>query len=69
MQTKIESFKEALVNTGIGYVIAFLSTSIILPTFGIPFDPVKFSGITACFTLISVCRTYLVRRWFNNRKK
>jgi hypothetical protein len=67
MQTKKDSFKEASVNTTIGLVISFASTSVIMPMFGYDYDAAKFGMMTICFTLVSVVRTYIIRRYFNKK--
>ena len=69
MQTKLESFIESLTNVAIGYLVALISQLIIFPFFDIE---VSFSDnllIGFWFTLISVIRSYGVRRWFNKRVK
>lgn len=68
MQTKKQSIKEALTNTGIGMIIAFITNSIVLPLFGMPYEFGKFTLITIVYTLISVARNYVIRRMFNKNK-
>lgn len=66
-QTKLGSLIEALMNIGVGYGVAPLSQLIIFPRFGIN---ITFSAnlyIGAWFTLISLVRSYIIRRWFNAR--
>lgn len=61
-QTRMSSLAEAVVNTVIGFGIAMLSNYLILPFYGItPSFRINFE-ITAWFTLISVIRSYYVRR-------
>jgi len=65
-QTRLSSFIEAWVNVFIGFGINFVANMVILPYFG-------FVGLTLAanfqiglvFTVISVVRSYVVRRWFN----
>ena len=66
-QTKLGSFIESLVNIVIGYAVALLSQLVIFPLFDIhvTFDTNLLIG--AWFTLISLIRSYIVRRWFNDR--
>ena len=66
-QTKLGSFIESLVNIVIGYTVALLSQLVIFPLFDIhvTFDTNLLIG--AWFTLISLIRSYIVRRWFNDR--
>lgn len=67
MQTKKQSFLETIVNTFIGFAISLIATFIILPLFGIESTVAKNIGITMCFTVISILRGYVVRRYFNSR--
>lgn len=63
-QTKAESFVEAWVNVLIGFWINFVANLLILPLFG--FDNLSIAknfAIGGCFTLISVARSYFIRRW------
>ena len=67
-QTKLGSFIEAWVNVFIGFWINFAANLAILPMFG-------FEGLTLAtnfyiglaYTLVSVARSYVIRRWFNAR--
>lgn len=67
MQTRLGSFIESLVNVAIGFVIALLSQLVIFPAYGIHVPISVDLAITAWFTLISVARSYALRRWFNRR--
>lgn len=68
MQTKRQSFTEALVNVAIGYSISLISLFIIFPIVGIESTTSKNVMITLYFTIISIGRSYLLRRYFNNKK-
>lgn len=65
MQSKLHSFLESVLNIVIGYVVAILSQLIIFPWFGInlPIQENLLMGL--CFTVISLIRSYYIRRWFN----
>lgn len=65
MQTKLQSFLESALNIAIGYVVAILSQLIIFPWFGIhlPIHENLLMGLF--FTIISLVRSYAIRRWFN----
>jgi hypothetical protein len=67
MQSKKESFKESLINTFIGFTISLAATFLVLPLFGIHSTALKNLGITICFTVISILRGYLIRRYFNKK--
>lgn len=67
-QTRLGSFIEAWVNVFIGFWINFAANLLILPAFG-------FTGLTLAtnfyiglaYTVVSVARSYVIRRWFNAR--
>lgn len=58
---------EALVGTGIGFVVALMSQVFIMWLYGLPSTFGQDLGITLFFTGISIIRSYLVRRFFNWR--
>ena len=64
MQTKKISLIESLVNVVIGYGIAIVSQLIIFPVFGIDIPLSDNFIIGLWFTLISLIRSYVIRRWF-----
>lgn len=67
-QTRLGSFYEALINTLIGFWINFTANLLILPLFG--FDTLTVATnfiIGMIYTVISVARGYVIRRWFNAR--
>lgn len=66
-QTKLGSFYESLMNIAIGAVVALISQLLVFPMFGIDVPLSTNLGIMAWFTLISVIRSYVIRRWFNDR--
>ena len=66
-QSKIGSFIEAVVNIAIGYIVAILSQVAIFPMFGIHVPLSTNLAIGVWFTVISLVRSYVVRRWFNAR--
>jgi len=65
MQTRRFSFLESLVNVGIGYGVAVLTQVVVFPLFGIRVPLRDNLVIGAIFTVISVVRSYTVRRVFN----
>lgn len=67
MQTKKMSLVESLVNIAIGYTLNLLAQTLIFPLFGIYISFSKNLGIGLAFTLISLGRSYVIRRWFNSR--
>lgn len=68
MQTKKGSFVEASTNIVIGYTINFAANLLIFPLFGYPLSARDAFWIGVLFTVISVVRQYILRRWFNRIK-
>ena len=66
-QTRIGSLIESFMNICIGYLVALLSQIIIFPMFDIHVSLSDNLLIGAYFTLISLVRSYVIRRWFNAR--
>ena len=64
-QTKLGSMIESLMNIVIGYGVAILSQIFIFPLFDIHISLSTNLWIGAWFTLISLIRSYVIRRWFN----
>ena len=67
MQSKLESLTEAIINTFIGFVIAFISQLVFFPIVGIEANLEQNFILTVLFTLVSIIRTYIVRRYFNKK--
>jgi hypothetical protein len=67
MQTKLNSFIESLSNVFIGYIVAVFSQLLIFPYFdiNIPFSENLLIGVY--FTIISLIRSYIIRRFFNGK--
>jgi membrane protein implicated in regulation of membrane protease activity len=66
-QSRLGSLIEALFNVAIGFAINFCANMLILPLFGFNVTGSQAFGIGVFFTVISVIRSYAVRRWFNAR--
>lgn len=68
-QTRTGSFVEAAVNIAIGFAINWTCNMIFLPMFGFTgLTAGKAFGIGLVFTIISLVRQYILRRYFNNLK-
>ena len=65
MQSKRQSLIESFVNVAIGYGVALMSQILIFPLFGIHIPLASNLAIGAIFTVISIARSYAVRRVFN----
>lgn len=66
-QTRLGSLIEACVNVLIGFGVALASQLLIFPLVGIHVSLSTNLEIGAWFTVISIARSYIVRRWFNAR--
>ncbi len=64
-QTKLESLLEVCVNVTIGWVVALLTQLIVFPMYGIQVTIGEQLGISVVFTVVSIIRSYIIRRWFN----
>ena len=65
MQLKRHSLLESVVNVVVGYGVALLSQIIIFPVFGLKVSLRDNVLIGVFFTIISIVRSYLLRRLFN----
>lgn len=66
-QTRLGSFIEAIINVIIGFGINFVANMLIFPHFGFHITPGANFLMGCIYTVISVVRSYCVRRWFNAR--
>ena len=67
MQTRVHSFIESWVNVAVGYFVALLSQLVVFPCFGIHIPLSSNIKIGAWFTVISIGRSYIIRRWFTKK--
>jgi hypothetical protein len=66
-QTRLGSFIEAWINVAIGFGINFGANLFILPLIGFHISVGQNLFIGVLYTIVSVVRSYCIRRWFNNR--
>ena len=66
-QTRLGSLIEAGMNILIGYGVALVSQIVVFPWFGIHVPLSTNLWIGLWFTVISLVRSYIIRRWFNAR--
>lgn len=69
MQTKKESFTEASISVLLGYISAIISQLLIFPLVGIEVTLLTNLEIGLYFTIVSLIRSYLLRRYFNYRSQ
>lgn len=67
MQTKLQSLFESICTVAIGFVIAWVVQLIVFPIYGIHVDHRTHLEIVVIFTVVSIIRSYFVRRLFNRR--
>ena len=65
MQSKRNSAFEAATNVAIGYLVSVLANVLILPMFGYNVTIVDSFAIGLAFTIVSLVRSYVLRRIFN----
>ena len=69
MQTKRQSLIETLTSVFVGWFISFIANMLVLPLFGYNINLTDGVLISIIFTVISIIRGYVVRRWFNSKDK
>ena len=69
MQTKKQSMIESLTSTTIGITVGIVLNLTILPIFGYPVSLSDSLWISVIFTVISIIRSYIIRRWFNSKEE
>lgn len=67
-QSRKMSLAESLLNVAIGYVIAIAAQIAVFPLFGIHVPLHDNLMIGALFTVVSIVRSYTLRRLFNFRR-
>ena len=69
MQSKMESMIESLTSTTIGIIIGIVLNLTILPIFGYPVSLSDSLWISVIFTIVSIVRSYVIRRFFNSKER
>ena len=68
MQTRTQSLIEAWANVIVGFGINFSANLVILPLFGYTPSLRDNFVIGLLYTVVSLARSYVLRRWFNGLK-
>ncbi len=68
MQSRKQSLIESVVNVLVGYVVALTSQLVIFPLFGVNLPLSDNLLIGAFFTIVSIIRSYTLRRFFNRNQ-
>ena len=63
-QSRLMSFVEALANVAVGFAVAVLTQMFVFPLFGLRTTLRKNLAIGAIFTVVSLARSYVLRRAF-----
>lgn len=66
-QTRLGSMIEVLFNIAIGFAINWVANIWILPLYGFQITGGQAFSMGLIFTIISVVRSYIIRRYFNAR--
>lgn len=66
-QTRLGSLIEACMNTAIGLAVSMVANALVFPLFGFRPSLAENVAISVIYTVISIARSYIVRRWFNAR--
>ena len=64
-QSRRASFLEACTNIVVGYTVAVATQYAVFPAFGLKVGLVENLGIGLIFTVVSLIRSYVLRRLFN----
>jgi len=63
-QSRAMSAVEAVANVAVGFWVAMLAQAVVFPLFGFHAAPSDHLAIAGIFTVVSVVRSYLLRRCF-----
>ena len=64
MQSRRLSLIEAFTNVAVGLLVAYATQVVVFPLFGFHATPGQHAAITAIFTVVSLIRSYFLRRCF-----
>lgn len=64
-QTRLHSALEAVANIAAGSAIAYAAQVVIFPLYGVHFSTGEHLQIMVLFTVVSLARSYALRRVFN----
>ena len=63
------SLIESLTNVAIGMVVSFFGQIVVSHWYDLPLNVTQNMQIVMFFTVLSVLRSYCIRRWYNRRIK
>lgn len=65
MQTRWHSLLESLLNICVGFGVALITQIVVFPLYGMQVNLSQNFQITGIFTVVSLLRSYVIRRYFN----
>ena len=69
MQSKKESLIETLTSVFVGWLIGVILNMLVLPLFDYDITVVDSLWVSLIFTVVSVIRGYVIRRFFNSKEE
>ncbi len=69
MQSKKQSLIETLTSVFVGWLIGVILNMLVLPLFDYNITVIDSLWVSLIFTVVSVIRGYVIRRWFNSKEK
>jgi hypothetical protein len=69
MQSWRMSAVESFASTAVGYLVALCTQIVAFPLFGLRVSMTENMGIALVFTVVSICRTYAMRRLFERFRR
>jgi hypothetical protein len=67
-QTKLGSFVESWANIAVGFTVNYTANLLIFPLFGMHISPANNFLLGMIYTIISLVRSFILRRYFNGLK-
>ena len=67
MQSRLMSLIESLTNVAIGMVVSFFGQIAVSHWYNLPLNFAQNMQIVLFFTVLSVIRSYCIRRWYNRK--
>lgn len=68
-QSKAMSLVEAVTNTAVGFIIAYVAQSWFLEVIGVHITSSQNWSLVLFMTVVSIARSYVLRRVFNKQEK
>jgi hypothetical protein len=67
MQSKKHSILESITNVAVGFIITLVCSPFIYELCGMKYTWSQLGSVTVIFTLLSIVRSYIIRRFFNKK--